>query len=339
MLKCEGGCQRMVKEYYEMPDLKIFCYDCWRYGREQVQRQEQVNQNRHSQYINIRNQFDFQRKNLQRKLDIEKENAERAHWNSIPYDFTEIRSLEKQIQDLWDASMPSGYLPKPYEIQSLRFRQEYFNNAVFIPEHQTTLYESTRSAKLREYARKKKEEYQKAEAERKRKEEEARDAERKRIEALRAEEERQRIQRKKEAMMKLEQSAEIEAVWLEFDIVKDDEKGLNIHVKFNIYNMLGLVGQVAAYFYTKPSFFRSAKPLEDKNNFYHTQDGHVACYSSFIPSYQNSTYNDYVLYMPYSELHQTKGTHNLMFHIEIFSYDDSLLEDYWYRDGFVLINK
>lgn len=46
-------------------------------------------------------------------------------------------------------------------------------------------------------------------------------------------------------------SAKIEQVWLEYNVYSGNERGMKIHVKFSVNNMLNKSGNVVAYFYFK----------------------------------------------------------------------------------------
>lgn len=114
-------------------------------------------------------------------------------------------------------------------------------------------------------------------------------------------------------------SASIHKVWQEHNVVVKGEKGMNIHVKFEVNNMLNITGSCNAYFRDK-----RGQPLKDCNGIYRSSDGQVAISERFTPPYQNCSYDDFVLFMPYSELHLPIGSHTIRFLVEIFNYTSSL---------------
>ena len=324
MLKCEGGCQRMVNEYYVMPDDKIFCYDCWRYGKERMENQQKNNwrdyQSKKERYDEVRRQIEIQIEELTDRINREK-NAD-------------IEYLERQR---WNLYQQRASYKEPH-IHFFLDAWKYYNEAKYISASESQFYETVTLPARRAVLA------QKAEKERKRREAEA-DKQRKEAEKRKAEAEKQRLneiesKKKREAteMKKLKQSAKIDAVWIEHNIIQNNQKGMKIHVKFHIFNMLSLLGEIVAYFYTKPGFWKVAKPLKDENNSYCSMDGQVSVGSTFIPSYQNCVYSDYELFIPYPELHQPKGRHDLTFSIEIFSYNKKSLTRYWDKKGFGLEN-
>lgn len=121
MLKCQGGCQRMVNEYYIMPDGKIFCYDCWRYGNERSTNQQRDNWERYQaervKYDNSKKQLERQIEELTDRINREKSRC-RGDWSSYedgnsnkPFNYADVEYLEKQRTKLhWqknsDDSMP-----------------------------------------------------------------------------------------------------------------------------------------------------------------------------------------------------------------------------------------
>lgn len=108
----------------------------------------------------------------------------------------------------------------------------------------------------------------------------------------------------------------IERVWVEHNVIQYvgllPQKGMRIHVKFTVNNMLNKTGNIAAYFN-----FQNGTKLMDYNMVNRAGDGQVTVQGSFTPNYTNCVYNDYQLFMPYAELHCGSGTSYLKFNIEI----------------------
>ncbi|NDV57866.1 BACON domain-containing protein [Bacteroides sp. 519] len=108
----------------------------------------------------------------------------------------------------------------------------------------------------------------------------------------------------------------IESVWVDFDQYNSNYvKGMLIHVKFSANNMLGKRGRCVAYFH-----FKNGDKLLDYNQSYRTTDGQVSVSDNFTPEYVNTIYNDFTLFMPYSELHIQSGQKNvaLKFNVQIY---------------------
>ncbi len=112
-------------------------------------------------------------------------------------------------------------------------------------------------------------------------------------------------------------SAAFQNVWVEHNVVQYvgfmPVKGMKIHAKFNVNNMYNRQGLIHAYFY-----FQNGTMLMDYNGQYRAPNGQVTVYGNFTPNYTECIFNDYVLFMPYTELHCGAGTSYLRFHMELF---------------------
>ena len=106
-------------------------------------------------------------------------------------------------------------------------------------------------------------------------------------------------------------TAKILNVWVEHNKFSGLVKGMRIHVKFETYNVRGYNGECAAYFY-----FSDGTKLKDYNYQYSSVDGQVSVGGSFSPNYDSAIFNDYVLFMPYSELH-ISGSAQCKFHVDV----------------------
>lgn len=112
-------------------------------------------------------------------------------------------------------------------------------------------------------------------------------------------------------------TAIIDNVWVEHNVYQNSEKGMKIHVHFYVNNMLNRTGRVSAYFYYDDN---NSTPLKDFNQRYRTTDGKVSTGKNYTPGYSNCLYDDFVLFMPYTELHCTdRKTYYLKFRVSIWS--------------------
>lgn len=105
---------------------------------------------------------------------------------------------------------------------------------------------------------------------------------------------------------------EIERVWSEHNNYLGKKKGMTIHVKFRVHNLSGVMCRAVAYFR-----FSSGEKLADRNNAHRTTDGQVAVGEEFTPRYKNTIFDDFSLFLPYSELHLIKGKHNVQYCVSI----------------------
>ena len=114
--------------------------------------------------------------------------------------------------------------------------------------------------------------------------------------------------------------ATIQNIWVDHNVHENGLKGIRIHVKFNVNNMKGKTGQVAAYFY-----FQEGKPLKDLDRNYRSSDGQVSVSEDFTPGYQGTLYNDFTMFIPYDQLHMNNGEYDLKFEVLIWSHNDHKL--------------
>ena len=105
----------------------------------------------------------------------------------------------------------------------------------------------------------------------------------------------------------------IQRMWVEHNVWWAGWQGMRIHAAFQIENGKGRKGELAAYFE-----FADGTRLQDFNGLYCTADGQVANHETFQPAYDQAMYNDFTLWLPYSELHLSNGWHQLQFHLVLF---------------------
>jgi hypothetical protein len=104
----------------------------------------------------------------------------------------------------------------------------------------------------------------------------------------------------------------INATSLRFNVTKDDEFGMEIHLKLNITGGKGGSFNANAYF-----FFRDGRPLRDFDNKYFTKTGFVSTSQRLTPEYESTEYDDIVLFIPYDQLHLNEESCQLKCHVEI----------------------
>lgn len=96
---------------------------------------------------------------------------------------------------------------------------------------------------------------------------------------------------------------------------------MQIHIKFSVEGMLNKQGDCVIWFY-----FSNGSMLKDYNNSYRSSNGQVAVSRKFKPSYESCIFNDFVIFMPYDELHLSHGSHNLKFDIGLFDHNNKHME-------------
>ena len=113
-------------------------------------------------------------------------------------------------------------------------------------------------------------------------------------------------------------TGEIKDITVEHNVFKDGVKGMKILVDFSVQNMKGIDGSCAVYFY-----YENGNRVKDTNGCYATSDNHAATHKTITPSYDNSSYTDVEIFMPYNELEVGSGKHNLKFYCKIWEYSTS----------------
>jgi len=111
-------------------------------------------------------------------------------------------------------------------------------------------------------------------------------------------------------------TATIKNMEVTHNVFQSDQPGIQIRLCFSIQNRKGLSCGVLAYFRDD-----QGKGLIDLNNKFKTTTGHVCVGSSCTPDFEDALFNDYILFLPYTELDQPDGVRKLQFNVQI--YDDS----------------
>jgi len=108
-------------------------------------------------------------------------------------------------------------------------------------------------------------------------------------------------------------TGKIEKIWITQNVSQNGQKGMIIHVKFSVKGMQNKQGNCVVWFY-----FSDGTKLKDNNGRYKTSDGQVANREDFRPWYENHSYDDFKIFMPYDELHLKKGKHKLKLEVGVF---------------------
>ena len=92
-------------------------------------------------------------------------------------------------------------------------------------------------------------------------------------------------------------SGQIEKVWVDYNAVQDNQNGIKIHVKFSVQGMQHKQGLCAAWFYYDSG---EKLVLTEHNGAYTTASKQVSVADDFTPGYENTIYEDFVLFIPFS---------------------------------------
>lgn len=112
-------------------------------------------------------------------------------------------------------------------------------------------------------------------------------------------------------------NATIKSVYVSNNADVDGEKGLSIKVSFDVSGMKGHNGRVSCYFYDT-----NGNALIDRNNRYHTSGtpSNVSSGEDIKPGYDNTTYTDFEIKIPYSELHLS-STYSRTLRVDVVVWD------------------
>lgn len=112
--------------------------------------------------------------------------------------------------------------------------------------------------------------------------------------------------------------ADIENVWVEQNVDVDGENGIGIHVKFTVQGMKDKSTNVSAYIYDASN----VNAIKDTNGRYCTKGDNpsVAQSKNVTPKYDNTRFDDCVVKIPYSELHQY-GSSSVTLTVDVIIWD------------------
>ena len=119
-------------------------------------------------------------------------------------------------------------------------------------------------------------------------------------------------------------SAFIQRVWVEQDVVSGGTEGMRIHVAFDAKHLVGAQLTVAAGFTDA-----NGNDLQDADGQYRYDDGTVGVTALASAGSDDTRFDDFVLFIPYAQLHLTPGSHTLRVKVGISAAD---------RPGFLAVS-
>ncbi len=127
-------------------------------------------------------------------------------------------------------------------------------------------------------------------------------------------------------------TAHINNVWVENNVVKDEQRGMNIHVAFEIVGDKGRSHELVAYFcHRNKGIFRDTElELMDKDGLYKLADGQVATgvKNLVCPAEEGNIWNDCRLFIPYKQLDlEEPGDYKLRFRTALFDYSGNKMAE------------
>jgi hypothetical protein len=122
-------------------------------------------------------------------------------------------------------------------------------------------------------------------------------------------------------------TAELDRVWVDYNVTEDGRKGMRIHTKFTVHKMKDVDSYLAIYFEKK-----NGDKLYSTNKQYRSKDGQVALFKSLKPSYDDTAYEDTELFVPYDEFNLDSGTYQLKMDIDVIYENGDLVQHMKYHE-------
>ncbi|MFZ2901105.1 MAG: hypothetical protein WA004_20915 [Saprospiraceae bacterium] len=110
-------------------------------------------------------------------------------------------------------------------------------------------------------------------------------------------------------------------MWVDFGVYEGIQKGMRIHMQFNLKRLKDMPCMAMARFYHD-----TGQPLADTNGQFSTPDGKVSARMDFSPQYDSSDFHDFTMFLPYEELHLPPGEYILKFDGGIYILKNGRLE-------------
>jgi zinc-ribbon domain len=121
--------------------------------------------------------------------------------------------------------------------------------------------------------------------------------------------------------------AKFEKIWVDYNVTDGGEKGMRIHVKFQVFNMKEVDSKLIVYFQKS-----DGTELRNSNTPYSTSDGRVAAVRELKPGYDDTVYKDLDVFIPYTALGLSKGKYNLKMDADVALDDEMLVQHLGYHE-------
>jgi hypothetical protein len=117
-------------------------------------------------------------------------------------------------------------------------------------------------------------------------------------------------------------SAKFDRAWIDYGVTQGGRLGMNIHMKFSVYELKGVATQIRIKFQDS-----QGADLKDSNKSFYTENGNVAVFGDLKPGYESTDYSDFQVFMPYSEFDITRpGKYNLKMDIDLIYESGTLIQ-------------
>jgi len=121
--------------------------------------------------------------------------------------------------------------------------------------------------------------------------------------------------------------AKFDKIWVDYNVTEEGEKGMKIHVKFEVTGMEGVDSYLMVYFQKD-----DGTELKTGSSVYGSKDGRVVAKKALKPGYDVTVYKDLEVFMPYNELNLDSGKYNLKMDADLTDDDEVLIQHLGYHD-------
>jgi hypothetical protein len=121
--------------------------------------------------------------------------------------------------------------------------------------------------------------------------------------------------------------AKFQKIWVDYNVTEDGEKGMRIHVKFEVTGMEGVDSYLLVYFQKE-----DGSNLTTGSSVYGSKDGRVVAKKALKPGYDVTVYKDLEVFMPYDELNLDSGKYDLKMDADLADDDENLIQHLGYHE-------
>lgn len=121
--------------------------------------------------------------------------------------------------------------------------------------------------------------------------------------------------------------AKFQKIWVDYNVTEEGEKGMRVHVKFEVSGMEGVDSYLLVYFQKE-----DGSNLTTGSSVYGSKDGRVVAKKALKPGFDVTVYKDLEVFMPYNELNLDSGKYNLKMDADLTDDDENLIQHLGYHE-------
>jgi hypothetical protein len=121
-------------------------------------------------------------------------------------------------------------------------------------------------------------------------------------------------------------SAVFKSCWIDYNVTEGGQKGMRIHVNFEVTGLKGVDSKLVARVQTEDGEYLTS------NTSYSNNEGQLETSFSMKPGYPTTVYEDAEMFLPYSEINLRKGVWNLKLDIDLNYEDGELIQHLTFKE-------